>query len=153
LRNPWRFSLDKQTHDMWIGDVGQGLYEEIDFAKAGEKGINWGWPLREGKHAYDGAPPPGAREPIVERSHNAGDCAIVGGYVYRGKAIKGFQGAYVFGDACTGRLRAIQQVNGKVAHARDLRLNVNSLSSFGEGPGGEIYATSLHGELFRLDPK
>jgi len=152
LRNPWRFSLDRKTHDMWIGDVGQDAWEEIDYAKAGAKGINWGWPLREGKHPYDGAPPPGARNPILERSHNSGDCAITGGYVYRGTAIKGFQGTYVFGDTCTGELRAVQQRNGKVVHARDLKLNVASISSFGESPSGEIYAASLNGVVYRLSP-
>jgi glucose/arabinose dehydrogenase len=153
LRNPWRFSFDKATNDIWIGDVGQDKYEEIDYAKAGEKGINWGWPLREGFHQYDGAKPPGARDPILERPHTAGDCAIIGGYVYRGKAIKGFQGTYVFGDECTGKLRAVVQSDGRVVQRRDLRLNVSQLSSFGQGPGGEIYATSLHGELYRLDPR
>jgi glucose/arabinose dehydrogenase len=153
LRNPWRFSFDRQTHDIWIADVGQNLYEEIDYAKASEKGINWGWPDREGFHAYNGPATAGERDPIVERPHSAGDCAIVGGYVYRGKFLKGFQGAYVFGDACTGELRAVTQVNGKAAQRRDLRLNVPQLSSFGEGPGGEIFALSLHGELYRLDPK
>ncbi len=153
LRNPWRFSLDRKTHDMWIGDVGQDAWEEIDYAKAGAKGINWGWPLREGKHPYDGAPPPGARDPILERSHNSGDCAITGGYVYRGTAIKGFQGTYVFGDTCTGELRAIQQRNGKVVHARDLKLNVASVSSFGESPSGEIYAASLNGLVYRHQPR
>ena len=157
LRNPWRFSLDRLTRDMWIGDVGQNAYEEIDFAKAREKGINWGWPLREGKHPYDGPPPPGARDPIIERPHAASvggvhDCAIIGGYVYRGRAIQGFQGAYVFGDACTGRLRAIKEINGKPAHRRDLRLTVPSLSSFGEGPAGELFALSLQGDLYRLVP-
>jgi glucose/arabinose dehydrogenase len=153
LRNPWRFSFDRQTNDMWIGDVGQGAYEEVDYAKSGEKGINWGWPLREGFHAYDGAKPPGARDPILERPHSARDCAVIGGYVYRGKAIRGFQGAYVFGDECTGKLRAVVQSGGRVVQARDLRLNVSQLSSFGQGPAGEIYATSLHGELYRLEPK
>jgi glucose/arabinose dehydrogenase len=153
LRNPWRFSLDRKTHDMWIGDVGQNAWEEIDYARAGEKGINWGWPLREGKHAYDGAPPPGARNPILERSHNSGDCAITGGYVYRGAAIKGFQGTYVFGDTCTGELRAVQQSNGKVVRARDLALNVSQISSFGENPAGELYAVSLTGVVYRLSPR
>ena len=113
LRNPWRFSFDRQTHDMWIGDVGQDLYEEIDYAPAGQKGINWGWNLREGFHPYNGgAKPPGARDPILERSHDDGDCAITGGYVYRGTAIANFFGAYVFGDTCTGELRATVQKNG-----------------------------------------
>ena len=153
LRNPWRFSIDRTTHDMWIGDVGQNAWEEIDYAKAGQKGINWGWPLREGKHAYDGARPPGARDPIFERSHNDGDCAIIGGYVYRGAAIKGFQGAYVFGDECSGELRVITQSGGHLAQSRDLSLNVSQLTTFGQGPGGELYAASRGGALYLLAPK
>jgi hypothetical protein len=152
LRNPWRFSLDKQTNDMWIGDVGQNAYEEIDFAKAGDKGVNWGWPLREGFHAYDGAQPPGGRDPIIERSHDDGDCAITGGYVYRGKLIKGFQGVYVFGDTCTGQLRAVVQSGGKAIRRGPLKLNVPSISSFGENPNGELYALSLSGDVYKLVP-
>ena len=92
LRNPWRFSFDRTTGDMWIGDVGQDLYEEVDYAPAGQTGINWGWNLREGFHPYNGgAKPPGARDPILERPHTAGDCAIIGGYVYRGSAIPELQ--------------------------------------------------------------
>ena len=152
LRNPWRFSLDKRTNAMWIGDVGQGLYEEIDFARKGEKGVNWGWPLREGFHAYDGAQPPGGRDPIIERSHDRGDCAITGGYVYRGKRIKGFQGVYVFGDTCTGKLRTLTQRGGKVVRRGPLALTVPSISSFGEKPNGELFALSLSGDIYRLSP-
>jgi glucose/arabinose dehydrogenase len=157
LRNPWRYSLDRKTNAMWIGDVGQTAWEEIDYAKPGEKGINFGWPLREGFHQYEGQrggpQPPGGRNPILERSHDTGDCAITGGYVYRGLAIKGFQGTYVFGDTCTGALRAVQQRHGKVVRARNLKLNVPSISSFGENPAGEIFAASLNGVVYRLSPR
>jgi glucose/arabinose dehydrogenase len=152
LRNPWRFSLDKKTNDLWIGDVGQGLYEEIDFARAGTAGINFGWPLREGFHAYDGAQPPGGRDPLIERSHANGDCAITGGYVYRGTKIKAFQGVYVFGDTCTGRLRALTQQNGKVVRRRALNLTVPGISSFGQGPSGELYTVALNGVISRIVP-
>src|SRR6185437_10797643 len=151
LRNPWRFSFDRQTHDVWIGDVGQGLYEEIDYAKAGQKGINWGWNAREGFHPYNGgAKPPGARDPILERSHADGDCAITGGYVYRAHAIAHFFGAYVFGDTCTGELRATVQANGRATQTRDLDLNVASISTFGQGPFGGLYAASLSGTIYSL---
>ena len=88
LRNPWRFSFDSKNGDMWIGDVGQDKFEEVDYARAGTgAGANWGWNLREGFHPYNGgARPPGARDPILERPHTAGDCAIIGGYVYRGSS-------------------------------------------------------------------
>jgi len=151
LRNPWRFSLDRVTRDMWIGDVGQNLWEEIDYAPAGQAGINWGWNLREGFAPYNsGAKPPGARDPILVRSHDAGDCAITGGYVYRGSAIANFNGAYVFGDTCTGKLRAVVQQNGAVTQSRDLLLNVAQLSTFGEGLGGELYAASLTGKIYAI---
>ena len=154
LRNPWRFSFDRQTHDVWIGDVGQNLYEEVDYALAGESGINWGWNKREGLHPYNGgAEPDGARDPILERSHSAGDCAIIGGFVYRGRAIASFNGAYVFGDECTGELRAVVQTDGKVTQSRDLHLNVDQLTSFGEGPSGGIFAASRSGKLYLLAPR
>ena len=151
LRNPWRFSFDKTTHALWIGDVGQDLYEEVDYAPAGQKGINWGWPLREGFHPYNGgAKPPGARDPILERPHSAGDCAIIGGFVYRGTAIASFNGAYVFGDECTGELRAVTQKGGKVTQSRDLKLNVAQLTTFGESPTGAILAASREGTIYSL---
>jgi len=151
LRNPWRFSFDRKTKDMWIGDVGQNAWEEIDFARAGRKGINWGWNLREGGHPYNGgARPPGARDPIFERSHDAGDCAIIGGYVYRGSPTVPLVGAYVFGDECTGVVRAIVQSSGHVTQSRDLGLNVPALSSFGQGPKGALYAVSLGGTVSKI---
>ena len=151
LRNPWRFSFDRTTHDMWIGDVGQNLYEEVDYAPAGQSGINWGWNLREGFHPYNGgAKPPGARDPILERPHSAGDCAIIGGYVYRGTAISNFNGAYVFGDECTGEVRAVVQQGGKVVQSKDLLVNIPQLTSFGQGPLGSIYAASRAGKLYVL---
>ena len=151
LRNPWRFSLDRATSDMWIGDVGQDLYEEIDFATAGRFGINFGWNKREGFHPYNGgARPPGAQDPLLERPHSAGDCAIVGGYVYRSTLIPNFPGAYVYGDFCTGEIRAVVQASGRVTQSRDLGLNVSQLTSFGEGPFGGIYALSRAGTIFAI---
>ena len=154
LRNAWRFSFDRLTHDMWIGDVGQNLYEEVDYAPAGQSGINWGWSKREGFHAYNGgAKPAGAQDPILERSHDSGDCALIGGYVYRGKAIASFNGAYVFGDECTGALRAVVQSGGRLTQRRDLHLTVDQLTTFGEGPSGGIFAASRAGQLFALVPR
>jgi len=151
LRNPWRFSIDRLTRDMWIGDVGQDAWEEIDYAPAGQAVINCVWNRREGFQPYHGGTkPPGARDPILVRSHTAGDCAITGGYVYRGASIPNFNGAYVFGDTCTGKLRAVVQQGGVVTQAKDLMLNVSQLSTFGEGLGGELYAASLSGNLYAL---
>jgi len=148
LRNPWRYSLDRVTGDMWIGDVGQDLYEEIDFAAATHRGFNYGWNKREGFHPYNGgARPPGSHDPLLERPHTAGDCAIVGGYVYRGALIPNLPGGYLYGDFCTGEIRAVVQVNGAVTQSRDLGLNVSQLTSFGEGPYGGIYAISRAGTI------
>ncbi len=152
LRNPWRFSIDRATHDFWIGDVGQASYEEVDYAPAGQAGQNWEWNLREGFHAYLGARPPGGRDPILERPHTLGDCAITGGYVYRGSVIPALRGAYVFGDFCTGEIRAVTQSAGKVTQNADLNINVAQLTTFGEGTYGELYAASRTGTIYRVAP-
>ena len=152
LRNPWRFSFDRSTNAMWIGDVGQDKFEEIDLARAGHQaGANWGWNLREGKHPYNGgARPRGSRDPIFERSHATGDCAIIGGYVYRGPPGLPLVGAYVFGDECTGALRAIVQQGGRLPQSASLNLTVSQLTTFGQGPNGGLYAASLDGTIYML---
>ncbi len=150
LRNPWRFTFDRATGDVWIGDVGQNAYEEIDYAKAGESGINWGWSAREGFHAYKGARPPGARDPIVETSHSDGNCAIVGGYVYRGRDIPALDGVYVFGDDCRPNIDAVVQRGGRAIAQRDLGIAVDQLTSFGEDGTGELYAAARGGTIYRF---
>jgi glucose/arabinose dehydrogenase len=152
LRNPWRLSFDKQTADTWIGDVGQSQWEEIDFAPALQSGINWGWNKREGAHPFSGTAPPGVRDPIIERSHSTGDCAITGGYVYRGAKIPKLQGAYVYGDFCTGIVYAAVQSGGVITDSKALGINVPALSSFGQDPSGELYAVSLNGTVYKLVP-
>jgi glucose/arabinose dehydrogenase len=152
LRNPWRFTFDRLTGDVWIGDVGQQQWEEVDFAPAGQSGINWGWRTREGAHPYNGTAPPGVRDPILERSHASGDCAITGGYVYRGNAIPKLQGAYVYGDYCTGAVHAAVQEGGVITQTRTLGINVPELSSFGQDPSGELYAVSRGGGIYKLVP-
>jgi glucose/arabinose dehydrogenase len=150
LRNAWRFSFDRATRDLWIGDVGQNLYEEIDLARSGEKGINFGWSARDGFHAFKGTRPSDARDPLLETKHSDGNCAIIGGYVYRGRAIPAFRGAYVFGDSCNPRLTAVVERDGKVAMRRDLRPTVSSLTTFGEDPDGELYAVARGGTVYRF---
>jgi glucose/arabinose dehydrogenase len=151
FRNPWRFSIDRGTGDMWIGDVGHNAYEEVDYAPAGMKGVNWGWNRREGFHPFQGgARPPGARDPILERPHTQGDCSVIGGYVYRGKMLGALRGGYVFGDLCTGKIRAVAQFGGVIYQRRDLGLVVPMLSSFGQGPAGELYAISLGGTIYKI---
>ena len=151
LRNPWRFSFDRTTGQMWIGDVGQSAYEEVDLAAAGQGGQNWGWPLREGLHAYNnGVAPAGALNPLIEEPHTSGWCALVGGYVYRGAAIANFNGAYVFGDDCRTALVGAVESGGAVIDLRDLGLAVSQLTSFGEDPNGEIYVATLTGSVYEL---
>jgi glucose/arabinose dehydrogenase len=155
LRNPWRFSFDRATGDLWIGDVGQGAWEEIDFAKAGADGINFGWNPREGAHHYKGARPAGTVDPVYEYSHAAdGGIAVTGGYVYRGKRIPNLVGAYLWADEARGHITALQVQGGRVLKSRQLDGVIDSgLSSFGEDNAGELYALDLgHGTVSRIDP-
>ncbi|HEY5076804.1 MAG TPA: PQQ-dependent sugar dehydrogenase [Acidimicrobiia bacterium] len=152
LRNPWRFSFDRKTGDLWIGDVGQDAYEEVDFAPAGAKGINWGWSAREGFHAFRGSTPTGARDPLLETRHSDGTCAIVGGYVYRGRAIPALDGVYVFGDDCRPNLVGVVADQGRVVAQRDLGPTVSALTTFGEDANGELYAVARGGTVFRITP-
>jgi glucose/arabinose dehydrogenase len=152
LRNPWRFSFDRSTGDMWIGDVGQNQWEEVDFdAKSTGGGDNYGWRRMEGTHAYNGGTAPsGHHGPIFEYSHDEG-CSITGGYVYRGTKIHNLKGAYVFADFCEGELRAFVQSGGRATGHRFLGPKLGQLSSFGQSKGGELYALTLAGGLYRLE--
>jgi glucose/arabinose dehydrogenase len=155
LRNPWRFSFDRETGDLWIADVGQGDIEEIDFVAAGTgAGTNFGWDLVEGTRSYEGSPPPGAVPPVFEYTHDEGGCAVAGGVVYRGSALPDLEGAYLFGDYCDARVRALVVDGGQVADDVDLGLDVpgGQLVSFGEDAAGEVYVLSLGGSVSRLDP-
>jgi glucose/arabinose dehydrogenase len=153
LRNPWRFSFDPATDDLWIADVGQNAYEEVDHEPAGSGGRNYGWNRREGLHPYAGGErPDGAVDPVIEYSHSGGGCTVIGGFVYRGQRVKGLRGAYLYGDFCAGWVRAARWSGGKVAEQRDLGLNVPSLSSFGVDADGELYALSLGGDVLRIAP-
>jgi glucose/arabinose dehydrogenase len=150
LRNPWRFSFDRANGDLWIGDVGQGEYEEIDYAPHGQSGINWGWNPREGNHRFNGERPAGARDAIVETTHSDGWCAIVGGYVYRGRAIPALAGTYLYGDNCRPNIDGIVQRGGRVVAARDMGITVDNLTTFGEDGSGELYLAARNGTIYKL---
>ncbi len=151
LRNPWRFSFDPANGDLWIGDVGQGMWEEVDHEPAGSGGgRNYGWNRREGLHQFSGRRPAGAVDPVLEYGHDGGACSVTGGYVYRGSEVPELRGSYVYGDYCAGWIRAVQLRDGKVAARRDLGLNLPGLSSFGTDQAGELYALSLNGGVYRL---
>jgi glucose/arabinose dehydrogenase len=155
LRNPWRFSFDKTTGDLWIGDVGQNAYEEIDVAPraaGGGKGVNFGWNVREALHGYRDGTAPGAVDPVYELSHDGGNCSITGGYVYRGTKIPALRGGYLFADYCGGQLRAITVQDGKVAQERVLPARAQTITSFGQDADGELYVLSDGGGVYRVDP-
>src|SRR4051794_33059193 len=153
LRNPWRFSFDRATGDLWIADVGQGDIEEVDFAPAGQGGgMNFGWNELEGTHPFDGsANPPGATLPVFEYDHKStGGCAVTGGFVYRGPEVPRLQGTYLFGDYCVGEIMALQRAGDGSVSVTDLGLNVPQLSSFGEDADGRVFALSTAGDVFRI---
>jgi glucose/arabinose dehydrogenase len=152
LRNPWRFSFDPATGDLWIGDVGQNAWEEVDHEPARSGGRNYGWDRREGRHAFEGERPVGAVEPVIEYGREGGACTVIGGSVYWGRRIPGLRGAYLYGDYCAGWVRAARVRGGRVAEQRDLGLSVPNLTSFGVDPAGELYAMSLAGPVYRLAP-
>ncbi len=151
LRNPWRYSFDRLTGDLWIGDVGQTEWEEVDVQPAGSSGgENYGWNILEGSHPFFGEELPDGVAPIYEYSHAEGGCTVIGGYVYRGEAIPELSGAYLFGDLCIGEIEALSVENGRVTGHRALGPVVENLSSFGEDADGELYAMSLSGGVYRI---
>jgi glucose/arabinose dehydrogenase len=154
LRNPWRFSFDRLTGDLSIGDVGQSRFEEIDLvARGAGRGANFGWSAYEGFARFNtDQSAPDAVPPVLAYSHDDG-CSVTGGYVVRDPSLPSLYGRYLYGDYCTGELRSFPAAPGKRAtDDRALGLDVPSLSSFGEDDAGHVYATSLEGPVYRLDP-
>jgi len=154
LRNPWRFSFDRRTGDLWIGDVGQDSWEEVDVRERGvPAGANFGWDRFEGTHRFEGTTDPKDTVfPVYEYPHDGTICAVTGGYVYRGQAIPALRGAYVFGDFCGGRLEALRAKGAGEPDVTPLGPVVPNLASFGEDADGELYALSLSGNVYRLVP-
>jgi glucose/arabinose dehydrogenase len=152
LRNPWRFSFDRRTGDLTIGDVGQDEIEEIDFVRRDQgRGANFGWRPFEGRRRNFDEPAPGAVAPVITHSHAAGFCSITGGYIVRDPTVPSLLGRYVYGDFCEGRIRSARLRAGVATTGRALSLRrVPSLSSFGEDAAGRVYVTSLSGPVYRL---
>jgi glucose/arabinose dehydrogenase len=151
LRNPWRFSFDRRTGELWIGDVGQYVVEEIDVVAPGRAaGANFGWNRLEGRRRFAGSPPPGAVAPVHTYNHERGRCAVIGGHVYRGAQISGLRGVYLYGDLCDGRIRALVRLSSRGTLLRDLGVVVPGLVSFAEDAAGELLALSLAGDIYRL---
>jgi glucose/arabinose dehydrogenase len=152
LRNPWRFSFDRTTGDLWIGDVGQNAWEEIDFMPKGVgAGANYGWPRLEGSQPFNGEPPAAAVAPIFEYPNPDEGCSVTGGFVYGGTRIPELRDAYVFADYCEGELRALTQENGRVTAERRLGVSASNIAAFGEDGEGELYVLSQGEGLLRVD--
>jgi glucose/arabinose dehydrogenase len=152
LRNPWRFSFDRVTGDIVIGDVGQNAIEEIDFRKRGTaKGVNFGWRPWEGRRRNFNEPVPGAVFPQITKSHSDGWCSITGGYIVRDRALGNLYGRYVYGDFCKGQIRAAKLSQSSATGDEALPLkNVPAISSFGQDARGRIYVASLNGPVYRF---
>jgi glucose/arabinose dehydrogenase len=154
LRNPWRFSFDRETGDLWIGDVGQNRFEEVDRLALGSlAGANLGWNIMEGRHCFNGntCSRTNLVLPISEYDHSAGDCAVIGGYVYRGSAFPALVGGYIFGDECSGTIRGLVAAGPDEQDAAVLLESHRVISSFGESDDGELYLTDLgSGELYQV---
>ena len=150
LRNPWRISFDQSTGDLYIGDVGQGAWEEIDYLPAGSQGgANFGWSIMEGNHNYDGEPQSGMYLPVAEYSHAEGGCSVTGGYVYRGAAMPEWNGIYLYGDYCSGKIWALFLSEGKWQSKVMFETGV-LITSFGQDESGEIYLASDTGDIYHL---
>ncbi|MEO8091516.1 MAG: PQQ-dependent sugar dehydrogenase [bacterium] len=154
LRNPWRYSFDRATGDLWIGDVGQGSLEEVDGVARGRgEGANFGWSAFEGTERFNpDQEAPGAIAPVLTYGRDQG-CSVTGGYVVRDPALTSLYGRYLYGDYCRGELRSFTARPGRRAgDDRALGAQVPALSSFGEDVDGQVYATSLEGPVYRLEP-
>ncbi len=156
LRNVWRFSFDRATGDLYLADVGQNQWEEVNFQPADSPGgENYGWNRYEGTHPYSGGPAPeNMILPVAEYAHNEGGCSITGGYVYRGEAIPDLQGVYFYGDWCTGNIFALyRDTAGAWQSLKFTQLAGKLISSFGEDETGELYVVDYTGGgIWRMDP-
>jgi glucose/arabinose dehydrogenase len=158
LRNPWRFSFDRQTGDLYIADVGQNVWEELDVSptavQAG-RGVNWGWNVLEGHHCYPSDPcdSTGFVQPVTEYPHVFGACSITGGYVYRGSAVPVLRGYYFFADYCSGFVRSISYPSQTTPADWTAFISPGSgISSFGQDAKGELYVIQLGGGVYRIVP-
>lgn len=153
VRNPWRFSFDRGSNLVYVADVGQNKWEEVDVADAKRPGLDYGWNVREGLHAFGPprAAPARLLEPAVEYGHGEG-CSVTGGYVYRGAALPQLRGTYFFSDYCRGWLRSFRWSNGRVTDRREWRVGeLGNVTSFGEDAAGELYVTASDGRVYRLE--
>jgi glucose/arabinose dehydrogenase len=157
LRNPWRFTFDKKTGGMWIGDVGQDTWEEVDHLRHDTpRGANFGWSFYEGRSVFKNQPIDRSRLrfPVAVYRHvvaGSDNCSITGGYVYRGSAIQRLVGQYLYADFCSGRIWKIPARGGRPKLTK-MSFKAGSISSFGQGSNGELYVVSLGGTIFKIVP-
>jgi glucose/arabinose dehydrogenase len=154
LRNPWRFSFDRANGDLYIADVGQGDWEEIDYTPRRSPGLeNYGWRVYEGRARYRSSQQPNAAGhlvfPVEVYSHDEG-CSVTGGFVYRGSRVPALRGRYIYGDYCSGLIWTLRIEGGRAVETRREAVRVGDLSSFGEDARGELYAVSLSGRVYRI---
>jgi glucose/arabinose dehydrogenase len=154
LRNPWRFSFDRNG-DLYIADVGQGEWEEIDYRpRAQLKNLaNYGWNIFEGRARYRNGTPNSAGQlvsPVYVYSHNGGACSVTGGYVYHGRAVPAAAGRYFFGDYCSGAVWSLRIANGNATDVRRESATIDQLTTFGEDSAGELYAGTGDGRILKL---
>ena len=156
LRNPWRWSFDRMTGNLWIADVGQASWEEVDRASAASgngPGANYGWNILEGRHCYQpasGCKSGGTVLPLLEYGHTAGNCSITGGFVYRGGRYPILRGGYLYADFCSGRIWIVDAAAAAPATGREVLDTTLNITSFGEGQNGEIYLTDLGGGIHQV---
>ena len=148
LRNPWRFSFDRETGDLWAADVGQNLYEEVDIIRPG---LNYGWNVMEGSHCFrrENCDARGLEMPVAEYGRDGG-CSVTGGYVYRGSRLPSLYGAYLYGDFCSGKIWALRRDGAAVTEQMLIADTGLSISSFGEDPSGEVYVLTFKGAVYRF---
>jgi glucose/arabinose dehydrogenase len=154
LRNPFRASIDAATGDLWFGDVGQNAWEEVDVARAGAAGLDFGWRRWEGRHCYDpplGCDDKGVTQPVAEYPHDLG-CSVIGGVVYRGDAIPALRGRYLFSDYCSGTLWTIDAAQDGQQAPVTLLETGRSIASIETGEDNEVYLADLGGTVLRLAP-
>ena len=153
LRNPWRYSFDRDTGDLWIADVGQGEWEEINFQPAASSGgENYGWRRMEGNHCFNpssGCDTGSLVRPVAEYNHDRGRCSVTGGYVYRGPGYPAMRGLYIYGDFCSGTIFTTRRA-GSTFETSVAVESGRTISSFGEAEDGELYLTDYSGAIYRV---
>jgi glucose/arabinose dehydrogenase len=154
LRNPWRIAFDRVDNTLYVADVGQNTWEEINVVPAGERDVNYGWNIMEGRHCYSttNCNQTGLSLPVVEYNHSEG-CSVTGGLVYRGSAIPALRGHYFYADYCGGWVRSFRYAGGVVTAEKTWSFgNIGNVTSFGEDANGELYVVSASGTIYRLSP-